>query len=78
AQMLANTINFFGVQVYSTTAVNFYDVNSTHWFINAVEEVNNNGIMTGKSAGRFAPYDKLTRAESAKIIRTLIGNIDQF
>ena len=78
AQMLANTIDFFGVAIYSATDFNFYDVNGSHWYANAVSIVNSNGIMTGKSTGRFAPFDKLTRAESAKILRTLIGNIEQF
>lgn len=78
AQMLANAVEFFEVQIYYATSTNFYDVSGSDWFMGAIETVNTNGIMTGKSNGRFAPYDKLTRAESAKIIRTLIGNVEQF
>ncbi|WP_458411831.1 S-layer homology domain-containing protein [Schinkia sp. CFF1] len=46
----------------------FTDVKNTHYAYKAIKAVAEAGIITGKEAGKFAPEEKLTRAEMATIL----------
>lgn len=46
----------------------FTDVTPGDWFYEAVEYCRENGLMAGKSSGRFAPNDNMTRAELATVL----------
>lgn len=46
----------------------FTDVKANHYAYNAIKAVAEEGIINGKQAGKFAPDDKLTRAEMAVIL----------
>jgi len=54
-------------------ATNFVDVNSNHWFFNAVNFVVNHGYMEGTTTFTFEPNRTLTRAEVAVILYRMAG-----
>lgn len=55
-----------------STDSSFADVSQGDWFFSAVEYCRENGLMAGKSATRFAPYDNMTRAELARYFSVVI------
>ena len=46
----------------------FPDVKDAGWYIEAIEFVSVNGLMTGYSNGKFGPNDNLSRAQFAQIL----------
>lgn len=55
----------------------YTDVNKTDWYYDAVNYVNNNGIMTGYSETKFAPNDKLSRAQACQVIYNIADADEQ-
>ena len=51
----------------------FTDVKAGRWYTDAVRAVWEKGIMEGKSATKFAPNEKMTRAELVTILYRLAG-----
>ena len=51
----------------------FPDVKSGDWYQGSVDFVSSRGIMTGMGDGRFAPSDKLSRAQFATILHRMAG-----
>ena len=49
----------------------FTDVSGADWFYDEVEYAYTNGIMTGKDADTFAPYEFLARAQFAVILHRM-------
>ncbi len=47
----------------------FNDVSENDWFCGAVSNGYANGITSGKSKGKFEPFENLTRAEAAVMVR---------
>lgn len=47
----------------------FKDVPEDAWFCEAVANAYSNGVTKGKTEGAFKPFDKLTRAEAAVMIK---------
>lgn len=72
---------------YTTTATSdmtitakfsgYTDVKKTNWYYDAVNYVNNNGIMTGYSDTKFAPNDKLSRAQACQVIYNIADADEQ-
>ena len=72
---------------YTTTATSdmtitakfsgYTDVKKTDWYYDAVNYVNNNGIMTGYSETQFAPNDKLSRAQACQVIYNIADADEQ-
>ena len=67
----------------STTAVafpaeakTFSDVPQSHWAYSVIDEASDDGIMSGKAAGVFAPNATLTRAEYATMLYNLAPESD--
>lgn len=56
------------------TFASLTDVVEGAWYYDSVKTVVEAGIMRGKGNGRFAPNDKLTRAEVVKVLHTLAGS----
>lgn len=55
----------------------FADVPEHHWAVTYIEEMAENGILSGYPDGNFYPDNKITRAEFAKIMTVAAGmNID--
>ena len=50
------------------TGLPFVDVFKSDWFYDAIVFVYNNGLMTGKSEGRFYPTDIITRSEFVTVL----------
>ena len=68
------TVSFSGTATLPIRgASNFVDVNSNHWFFNAVNFVVAQGYMEGTSAITFEPNRTLTRAEVAVILYRMAG-----
>lgn len=55
----------------------YIDVKKTDWYYDAVNYVNNNGIMTGYSETKFAPNDKLSRAQACQVIYNIADADEQ-
>ena len=55
----------------------YTDVKKTDWYYDAVNYVNNNGIMTGYSDTKFAPNDKLSRAQACQVIYNIANANEQ-
>lgn len=51
----------------------FRDVSPVHWARSYVEAMRHLGIINGRTGGRFAPGDPVTRAEFAKMIAATLG-----
>ena len=52
----------------------FDDVNPSDWFVNAVQYVYDNGIMSGVNGGKsFDPYGKLTREQFTQVLYAYEG-----
>lgn len=72
---------------YTTTATSdmtitakfsgYTDVKKTDWYYDAVNYVNENGIMTGYSETQFAPNDKLSRAQACQVIYNIADANEQ-
>ena len=60
-------------ELTSKTAVEFTDIEKTHWAKSAIEKVATRGLMIGYEDGTFKPDEKLTRAEAAATINRLLG-----
>ena len=64
--------NIFGYK--DAGYVTFTDVKKSDWFYNDVAIAVKRGYINGKSATTFAPNDKITRQEVAKILTTIMKN----
>ena len=53
----------------------FYDVTGTHWAKEAVEALNEKGIISGFPDKTFRPDDKLTREQAVKIVCEAFGTV---
>ena len=72
---------------YTTTATSdmtitakfsgYTDVKKTDWYYDAVNYVNENGMMTGYSETQFAPNDKLSRAQACQVIYNIADADEQ-
>lgn len=51
-----------------TAPVSFSDINEVSWATNAITYLAQNGVVNGKSAGKFCPQDVVTREEFVKMI----------
>ncbi|MCF7846460.1 MAG: S-layer homology domain-containing protein, partial [Candidatus Gracilibacteria bacterium] len=60
-------VNSFEIDLDTTGAPHFSDVNPGDWFYAYVETAYNYGLMTGYSDGSFGPANPVTRAETARI-----------
>ena len=56
--------------------VTFTDVKQGDWFYNEVAIAKQAGYINGKTETTFAPNDKITRQEVAKILTTIMDNKD--
>lgn len=64
SKMLVRALNLEN----SFATESFSDVNSTDWFAPYVAAAADKGIIYGRSASKFAPHDKISRAEMATMI----------
>ena len=55
----------------------FNDIESVEWAKEAIETLAQKGVINGKSEGKFAPDDKVTREEFVKIIIGAFGLLDE-
>ena len=53
--------------------IKFEDLNSVPWAYSAVSELYERNIISGRSETRFAPNDKITREEFAKLLVEMAG-----
>lgn len=67
AELAKMIVNAFELDVDTTGAPHFSDVNSDAWFYDFVETAYNNGLMRGYADGTFGPNGAVTRAETVKI-----------
>jgi len=68
------TVSFSGTATLPIRGTsNFIDVNSSHWFFNAVNFVVEHGYMEGTTVVTFEPNRALTRAEVAVILYRMAG-----
>lgn len=70
----------FGVVTPGSSVVNsekigikFEDLNSVPWAYSAISELYERNIISGRSETRFAPNDKITREEFAKLLVEMAG-----
>lgn len=54
----------------------FNDVSDGDWYFEAVSELNNQGIVSGKDDGNFAPDDNVTREEFLAMLIRALGKGD--
>lgn len=54
--------------VISEVKLPFNDVNESYWGYNAIKELYFEKVISGKTAEKFFPEDKITRAEFAKLV----------
>jgi len=54
--------------VISGVKLPFTDVNESYWGYNAIKELYFEKVISGKTAEKFFPEDKITRAEFAKLV----------
>lgn len=69
-----------GMVMHHTTDVKtayFSDLSGYSWAENAINVLFEKGIISGKSAGRFAPQDTITRQEFVKMIVSLTDTYDE-
>ncbi|MFY3791588.1 S-layer homology domain-containing protein [Ureibacillus sp. MALMAid1270] len=64
----AATIIARELNLKATKTPQFSDVKTSFYAYNAIAAVSEKGIITGRSAGKFSPDGKLTRAEMATIL----------
>ncbi len=57
-----------GIVFPASAASSFSDVIPGDWYYTAVEYCRENGLMSGKGNGKFAPNDNMTRAELATVL----------
>ena len=57
----------------ASKTVVYDDVKSSHYAYSAIQAVSEAGIITGREAGKFSPDGKLTRAETATILKRAYG-----
>lgn len=67
AQFVKLIVSALGLKL-SGKGINFTDVKSGAWYYEPVQIASSLGIINGKSAGKFAPDDKITREEMTKVI----------
>lgn len=65
----AATIIVRALNLKSTKSTSFEDVRPSYYAAQAISAIAENGIMTGREAGKFSPEGKLTRAEVATLIK---------
>ncbi|MCH5184509.1 MAG: S-layer homology domain-containing protein [Oscillospiraceae bacterium] len=58
------------------TSLKFTDLNGVDWAVEAINNLAERGIISGKSDGIFAPNDNITRAEFAKILVNTLNLTD--
>jgi len=74
AEFVAMVVREF--KLFDSKAVNnFNDVNEKDWFYPEVTVAANLGIIQGRPGGIFAPNDKITREEMAKILSNVLTGI---
>ena len=67
-----------GFQIVSSAPVDkapfspFADIDSVPWAKEHIVKLYNSGVINGKSAVSFAPYDKITREEFTKLISSMM------
>ncbi|RVU54616.1 S-layer homology domain-containing protein [Anaerosphaera multitolerans] len=54
-------------------ATTFKDVNSNFWGKEAIDIVTSNGLMNGRSEGKFVPNEPINRAEVATVLNKLLN-----
>jgi hypothetical protein len=57
---------------------NFNDVKKSDWFCSAVGSAYSNGVTKGKTKNSFSPYDNLSRAEAAVLIKRTLDKEFEF
>lgn len=65
--------NLFVSQDIKTDKIPYSDLNGYDWAIEAIAEMTENGILTGRENGIFAPDATITRAEMIKILLLATG-----
>lgn len=55
-------------------ALEYPDITGDEWFVEAVEDVTQAGIMTGLEGGIFGPYEAVTRATVITVLWRLEGS----
>lgn len=60
------------VVIQPVQAATFKDVPKNHWAYESINVISNKGIINGYVNGNFAPNDRITRAQSAKIVALAI------
>ena len=61
---------------FPAEAKTFSDVPQSHWAYSVIDEASDDGIMSGKASGVFAPNATLTRAEYATMLYNLAPESD--
>jgi hypothetical protein len=74
AQVIANIIETFGIVAENPNMLIpvFDDVSYNEWYVDAIDTVYENGVMTGTSQSTFEPLKHLNRAETATVIRNFL------
>lgn len=74
AQVLSNIVDIYDIKAENQNLLIpvFDDVDQNGWYVNAINNVYINNLMTGTSQSEFKPLKELNRAESATIIRNLL------
>lgn len=65
----AATIIARALNLKSTKTISYSDVSPSHYAASAISALSEKGIMTGRTAGKFSPDGKLTRAEVATLLK---------
>ncbi|MDN4492169.1 S-layer homology domain-containing protein [Ureibacillus aquaedulcis] len=65
----AATIIARALNLKATKTISFEDVRPTNYAAEAISALAEKGIMTGRTAGKFTPDGKLTRAEVATVVK---------
>ena len=63
-----------GLPQVVTVPATFSDVRQSTWFYNYVETAAHYGIVKGDAAGRFRPFEGLTREEMASMVMRALGD----
>ncbi len=67
-------VNYADIYLVYYHSTPFVDVKTTNWYFEAVKFVNENGLMTGKGEGIFAPDEQMTRAQLVTTLWRLAGS----
>ena len=71
AIMLMKICRIVGTFKEDTSDFGFTDLNAAQWLPDALNYVGNNGVMSGKGGGRFAPKDAFQRQESIVVFNKM-------